>query len=250
MRNMRKVGLCGFCLLVLLASVVLSAPATGSNPASGSVTVPGAPGGSATDSWTGTILPGANATSSCEHFEPASDQHGIAITVPAGTYDTVDAKFEFSITWDAGSSSDEILTVVDPTGHVVGSSDGGSNIEKVVAHDLFPGTYNVLACTFLSTLPTDYTGQLMVTTTARANEPSLPSAPANGFAFSAAVPVDNQRDQAEPLLQIDKSGHIYDCGPTGFSNFSDYASGLDRRWRPVPPTRDASARPAGDRRRR
>ena len=123
-----------------------------------------------------------------------------------------------------GSSSDEILTVVDPTGHVVGSSDGGSNIEKVVAHDLFPGTYTVLACTFLSVLPTDYTGQLLVTTTTRANEPSLPSAPANGFAFSAAVPVDNQRDQSEPLLQIDKSGHIYDCGPTGFSNFSDYAS--------------------------
>jgi hypothetical protein len=221
---MRKTCLVTFSLLVLLASAVLSGPATGSNPSSGSITVPPTAGGTATDSWTGTIMPGANATSSCEHFEPVSDQHAVTVNVPPGTYDTVDAKFEFTITWDAASSSDEILTVVDPTGHLVGSSDGGSNIEKVVGNNLPPGTYTVLACTFLSVLPTDYTGQLQVTTTARADEASLPSAPANGLAFSAAVAADNQRDQAEPLLEIDKAGHVYDCGPTGFSNFADYTS--------------------------
>jgi hypothetical protein len=220
---MRKTCLVTFCLLVLLAAAVLTGAATGSNPSSSSITVPATAGQTATDTWTGTILAGADATSSCEHFETISDQHAVTINVPAGVYDTVDAQFEFSITWDAASSSDEILTVLDPTGHVVGSSDGGSNIEKVLANNLPPGTYTVLACPFLAVTPTAYTGQLKITTTARASEQSLPSAPANGFAFSAAVAADNQRDQAEPLLQIDKAGNIYDCGPTGFSNFSDYS---------------------------
>jgi len=37
------------------------------------------------------------------------------------------------------------------------------------------------------------------------------------------VASDNQRDQAEPLLEIDKAGNVYDCGPDRLSNASDYA---------------------------
>jgi hypothetical protein len=37
------------------------------------------------------------------------------------------------------------------------------------------------------------------------------------------VPADPQRDEAEPLIEIDRAGNIYTCGPTGFSNASDYA---------------------------
>jgi uncharacterized repeat protein (TIGR01451 family) len=51
----------------------------------------------------------------------------------------------------------------------------------------------------------------------------LPSADPQGLAFSASVASDNQRDEAEPLIEIDKAGNVYDCGPTGFSNASDYA---------------------------
>ena len=50
-----------------------------------------------------------------------------------------------------------------------------------------------------------------------------PSANAQGLAFSASVPADPQRDEAEPLIEIGRDGHIYTCGPTGFSNASDYA---------------------------
>src|SRR5207302_10905047 len=50
-----------------------------------------------------------------------------------------------------------------------------------------------------------------------------PSAPAQGLQFSAAVPADNQRDESEPLMEINKSGNIFTCGPTGFSNVADYA---------------------------
>ena len=207
-------------LSVVFLLVVGSAGA--SSPATSSVTVPSTAGQTITDTWTGTILAGANATSSCSGFQAVSDQHVVTINVPAGTYDTLDANFKFTITW-ADASFDEILTVLDPQGDEVGSSDGGSNVETVVANNLPPGNYTVLACPFLAAAPVNYTGKLEITTTARTIEPSLPSAPANGLAFSAAVASDNQRDQSEPLLEIDKAGNVYDCGPTGFSNGADYA---------------------------
>src|SRR5436853_577282 len=78
------------------------------------------------------------------------------------------------------------------------------------------GDYDVMACGFINVLPQDYSGSLVVTTSA--GEASLPSTPAQGLQFSAAVPADNQRDESEPLMEIDKSGHVYTCGPTGFSN--------------------------------
>jgi hypothetical protein len=220
---MRKVGLLILGLLVVLVSTLVSGTATGSTPPTSSVTVPSAAGQTVTDNWTGMIPPGVNATSSCAGFEALSDQHVVTINVPPGTYDTIDATFRFSITWADASNNDEILTVLDPNGDEVGSSDGGSNVETVVANNLPPGDYTVLACAFLSLALVDYTGQLEVTTTARTIEADLPSAPANGLAFSAAVASDNQRDQSEPLLEIDKAGHVYDCGPTGFSNVSDYS---------------------------
>jgi uncharacterized repeat protein (TIGR01451 family) len=205
------------------ATLLISTGSAGaSSPATSSVTVPSTAGQTITDTWTGTILAGANATSSCSGFQAVSDQHVVTINVPAGTYDTLDANFKFTITW-ADASFDEILTVLDPQGDEVGSSDGGSNVETVVANNLPPGNYTVLACPFLAAAPVNYTGKLEITTTARTIEPSLPSAPANGLAFSAAVASDNQRDQSEPLLEIDKAGNVYDCGPTGFSNGADYA---------------------------
>lgn len=220
---MRKAGLLTLGLLAALVVAVLSGSAAGSVPPTSSVTVPSTVGQTVTDTWTGTILPGANATSSCSGaFQPVSDQHVVTVNVPPGTYDTVEARFRFSITWADAGTSDEILTVLAPDGTEVGSSDGGSNVETVSATNLPAGNYTVLACSFLSPVPVNYEGRLELTTAAHLND-IIPSAPANGLAFSAAVASDNQRDQAEPLLEIDKDGRVYDCGPTGFSNFSDYA---------------------------
>jgi len=205
------------------ASLLLAGASVASTPPSSSVTVPSTAGVTVTAEWTGEILPGANATSSCAGFEAFSDQHDIAITVPAGTYDAVDAAFKFTITWPNATTHDEILTVLDPQGEEVDSSDGGTNIETVNANSLPAGTYTVLACPFAAATPVTYNGKLEITTTTRTSEPSLPSAPAQGLEFSASVASDNQRDQAEPLIEIDKAGNVYDCGPTGFSNASDYA---------------------------
>ena len=105
----------------------------------------------------------------------------------------------------------------------IGSSDGGTTKETVIAHNLGPGTYHVLACGYVNSTPQPYQGTLTVETVARSASTSLKSASAQGLAFSAAVPADPQRDEAEPLIEIDRDGHIYTCGPTGFSAASDYA---------------------------
>lgn len=212
-------------LPALLAAVflLLAGSSVASTPPTSSVTVPSTGGQTVTSTWTGTIQPGVNPTSSCA--PPSSslvDEHAVTINVPAGTYDAVDAAFKFTITW-TDATHDEILTVLDPQGEEIDSSDGGSNIETVNANSLPQGTYKALACAFAAAVPVEYTGNLEVTTTTRASEPSLPSADAQGLAFSASVAADNQRDEAEPLLEIDKEGFVYDCGPTGFSNASDYA---------------------------
>jgi hypothetical protein len=208
---------------VVVAALLAAAVASGSTPPTSSVTVPTAAGQTVTDTWTGSIPPGTNPTSSCAGLPAVLvDEHVVTINVPAGAYDTIDAAFKFTISW-ADAGNDEILTVLDPAGDPVGSSDGSSNVETVTANNLLPGDYKVRACAFLSTAAVPYTGKLEITTTAHAAESSLLSAPAQGLAFSASVASDNQRDQAEPLLEIDKAGNVYDCGPTGFSNASDYS---------------------------
>jgi hypothetical protein len=194
-----------------------------STPPASTVTVPTSAGQTVTTTWTGTIQPGGNPASACAPVSSSPvDEHAATIEVAAGTYDTIDAAFRFTIEW-ADAAQDEILTVVDPQGEVVDSSDGPSNAETVTANSLSSGTYRALACAFVATEPVPYTGTLEVTTSTRAAEPTLPSAPAQGLEFSASVAADNQRDQAEPLIEIDKAGNVYDCGPTGFSNASDYA---------------------------
>jgi hypothetical protein len=218
----RRTRAVGVLAAGLAAGVALFAVGSGvaSTPSSSTLTVPATEGQTVSAEWVGTIPPGANPTSNCSGFEAVSDQHAVTINVAPGTYDTLEATFTFTITW-ADATHDEILTVLDPDGETVGSSDGGSNVETVVAINLSEGTYNALACAFAAALPVGYEGKIEITTAVP--EPPLPSAPAQGLAFSASVASDNQRDQAEPLIEIDKAGNVYDCGPTGFSNSSDYA---------------------------
>ena len=217
------------CLALLVLTLAFVAVGGASTLPAGSLAVPTtAPSSAAPDNWTGTIPAGSNPTSQCTGLPGApEDHHTVNVTVAPGTYNSVVATFAFSITWTPTSGvedvNDEILTVFAPDGSVVGSSDGSSTTEKVVATNLPPGAYDVVACGFVNTLPQSYSGKAEVTTAAIASEPSLPSAPAQGLQFSAAIPADNQRDEAEPLIEIDKAGNTYACGPTGFSNVSDYA---------------------------
>jgi hypothetical protein len=211
-----------FILAVLGAAAGIAGAST---PPSHAVQVPASPGQSVTVTWTGTIPPSAGPTNSCTPIPaPLTDEHDIVLTVPAGFYNTLSADFQFQINWTpavAENTSDEILTVQYSNGDEVGSSDGGTPSEAVFAEDLKADTYKVLACGFSNTQPQDYTGKLTITT--KNPEAPLPSVDAQGLAFSASVAADNQRDEAEPLVEIDGDGDMYTCGPTGSSNASDYA---------------------------
>jgi hypothetical protein len=209
-----------------------------STPSTQSIAVPAKAGQTAQITWTGTIPPAsAHPTNSCNGAGVGVDDEGITLATPRRGYDRIDATFTFRISWTPSnptgdeSASDEVLTVNsadqqdpgDNESSEIGSSDTSSTEEVVVAHNLGPGTYHALACGFVNSTPQDYTGTLTIETTAKPAKVSLPSAPAQGFQFSASVPADPQRDEAEPLIEISRDGHIYTCGPTGFSNGSDYA---------------------------
>jgi hypothetical protein len=229
-------------LVLIGAACALGAVKVGaSTPDTSSVSVPPTPATTSV-SWTGTV-PAANVHPTSDCNDPGTgvaDPHNVVVSVPDTGYSNIVTEFTFKITWAASgptgdnTSNDEILTVnapggadpQDTKGPEVGSSDSSSNTETVVAHNLAPGTYQVLACGYTNTTAQDYTGTLTVTTTAASaggGEASLPSADAQGLSFSASVPADPQRDEAEPLVEIDRAGNIYTCGPTGFSNASDYA---------------------------
>jgi hypothetical protein len=214
----RAATLCAATGGTLLLAVGLAGAST---PPTSSITVPSTAGQTVSVTWTGTIPPGANPTNSCAATAgtPLVDEHSSAVTVPPGLYDSLSATFTFSITW-ADALNDEILTVLGPGGTVVGSSDGGTNTETVVGTRLESGTYRVVACAFAAAQPVTYNGKLEIRT--EAGETSLPSANANGLEFSAAVAADNQRDESEPLVEIDRAGNIYSCGPTGSSQAADY----------------------------
>ena len=222
-----------------LATAALGALHGGAaTPTTQGVTVPAKIGQSVSVSWTGTIpVASAHPTNDCNAAGVGSDQADVAVTIPRKGYDRFDAVFTFQIAWTPSNPTgqetlnDEILTVnsssgqdpADTTGRELGSSDGSDTKETVVAHNLAPGTYHVLACGFVNSTPQPYNGTLTVQTVARAATASLKSVDAQGLSFSSAVPSDPQRDEAEPLITSDAAGILYTCGPTGFSNASDYA---------------------------
>jgi hypothetical protein len=229
----------GVALLLLVAGAItaLTSGSEAATPAQQSVTAPTTPGQTVTRTWTGTI-PGASdgaGTSSCKGRTVGVDRAGIHIDVPAGAYDKVDLQFKFTITWtDATGLNDEVLTVINKdvadmgggdtegnTDSEVGSSDTSDTTEQVVGSNLPTADYEADACEFTPGTPQDYNGTLEIT--AKAKEADLPAADAHGLAFSASVPADPQRDAGEPLIEIDKAGNAYTCGPTGFSNAAEYA---------------------------
>ena len=151
-----------------------------SNPATSNITVPAAAGQSVTVTWTGEIPPLVNGTSDCTNFAdtPLADQHVPTINVPAGIYNSVNAKFTFNISWDGSAGNDEVLTVLKPDGTAVGSSDTSNPSETVTATNLPAGTYKVIACGFMSgPSPQAYVGKLTIDTSAGGGPPPPPPTP-------------------------------------------------------------------------
>ena len=179
----------GFVLCAVGAMLAMFSFA--STPPSSSITVPSSSGQTVTVTWTGTIPPLVNGTSDCANLAdtPAVDQHLPTITVPAGVYSTVNAKFTFNITWDDNSGNDEILTVLKPDGTELGNSDTSNppSTETVTGTNLGGGTYKVIACGFISG-PTaqPYTGKLTIVTTSNATPSPTPTPTATPVVPNAA----------------------------------------------------------------
>jgi hypothetical protein len=224
-------------VIVLSAAAALAAGALGttavaSTPGSSTITVPQSINKSASVKWTGSIPPASDGASDCSTIpaNATSDPHAIKLVVPGGTglYKKLAVTMTFLIKWTPANptgkedASDEILTVLDPQGNEIASSDGGSPTESLTVDDPKPGTYTALACGFVNSVPQPYTGIASLTTAPHAL-PSGPLSSTGGLAFSASVPSDPQRNEAEPAVVTDRDGLIYTCGPNGFSNVADYA---------------------------
>src|SRR3954470_3758539 len=183
-----------------------------SSPATSTITVPSVVGQKVEVTWTGEIPPLANATSDCTNLAdtPAVDQHLPTINVPAGIYNSLNAKFEFNISWDGASGNDEILTVLNPDGSTLASSDGGDPTETVTGKNLAQGTYKVIACGFTNTSSQAYVGKLTITTIAGGvvrPPPIPPTAAAPGLPryYNFAPPATIGEAAGEPTIGFNKT---------------------------------------------
>src|SRR5687767_11561332 len=157
----------------------LAIPAFASDPPVHDVTVPTTAGQSVVLEWTGSVPAGAvgAATNSCSGV--LEDDHLVNLTVPPGTYEQVQVTAGFHIEWDDGGQ-DLVLTVLFDGATEIGSSDGGTPEENVVATKPPQGTYTVMACAFLASVPTNYRGRLTLTATEPSQNPPAGTGNASG----------------------------------------------------------------------
>jgi hypothetical protein len=154
----RRLVIIGTVIAAAFAAVALNIGA--STPPTQSVAVPAKAGQTVQLSWTGTIPPAsAHPTNDCNGAGVGNDDEGITVAIPRKGYDRIDATFTFKISWTPSNPNgdetlnDEVLTVNsadqqdpgDTTTSELGSSDGSTTEEVVVAHNLAPGTYSPAA---------------------------------------------------------------------------------------------------------
>jgi hypothetical protein len=167
-------------MMAVAALACFPLPVLASEPPSHDLTVPTAVGETVTVEWTGTAPPGAPgaATNSCTSGV-LEDHHLINLMVPDGAYDSVQVAARFHIEWDDGGQ-DLVLTVLFEGATEIGSSDGGTPEENVVSTNPPDGTYTVMACAFLASVPTDYRGRLTLTATEPSRNPPAGTGNASG----------------------------------------------------------------------
>src|SRR4028119_1292650 len=165
---------------IVAALACFSMPARASDPPSQDVAIPTTAGQTITVEWTGTVPPGAPgaATNSCTSGV-LEDNHLINLSVPDGTYEGVQVTAGFHVEWDDGGQ-DLVLTVLYDGATEIGSSDGGTPEENVVATNPPGGTYTVMACGFLANVPPTYRGSLTLTATEPSQNPAAGKGNATG----------------------------------------------------------------------
>lgn len=203
-------------LFAVSLALLIAAPgaALASTPATSTVAVPTTAGATVTDAWTGTAPPATFLDSTCfPGASPLVDEHAVTISVAPGTYDLVNARFTFNITWTPASgnvgTNDLILTLIGPDGLEIDSSDGGAPTETVVADNLAAGTYRVVVCGFLNINDQAYDATLRVTTTGQTAPPTN-ILRAAGKAWGKPVKVTPENGFGyEPTLLVDTYGNAF-----------------------------------------
>ena len=168
--------------------------------------------------WTGTIpaatrIRRATATGA---GDGAVDQHGITVTFPARATRRSTPTFTFPITWTpANPTGDETAERRDPDVNVPDGPTRPTRRDARSARATAARRPRPSSRTTSRRAPTTCSRAASPTRrrrttparsrsrrSARSARHSLPSADAQGLAFSAAVPADPQRDEAEPLMEI------------------------------------------------
>lgn len=212
--------------LGIVGAMLAPTAAVASDPASSTLAVPSSPGETAPVTWTGTVgAPDSHLTSDCATGPGEThDFHELTLEVPelqALTYEVT-----FAITWEPASgdkdSNDLMFAIREggADGDIVHQEDTASTTERATLVELPAGTYTVEVCAYNNLSPQDYTGSVTASTIDPRDQPE--PAPSRGLEFAASVPADIQRDEGEPLIEIDGNGRIYTCGPTGVSQAEDY----------------------------
>jgi hypothetical protein len=206
--------------LLGLGMLLLAQPTMASEPATSDVSPSSAPGEQVEVSWTGTIPPAVNATSSCAGaFETTADAHTVNLAIPAGLYDDADVQATFSLTF--AGATDAILTVVAPDGTSDSSDSGGGGAsESVLLSNPAAGSYRVLACAFLGTGPQSYTGTLVLATTASDGVAKVAtcSAPRQSLKFTQDY-IDRSRAGGEPIVATHPDGTLLWGSHAGTTHF-------------------------------
>ena len=202
----------------VIASIALAGPTSASEPPSHTVAAPAAPG-TVKVTWTGTIPPGVGPTSSCNAATPG-DSHDIELQVPDGLYNAATSQASFKISWEE-SNNDEVLTVNGPDGERRAPATAAATARSS------PATTSRAASTPSPRAASPPRPRRPTPASSPSRPPSAPSRAAGrrrqGPGFSASVPADPSRDEAEPDMRVDGDGNVVTCGPTGFTGASDYA---------------------------
>jgi hypothetical protein len=220
------------CLAAAAAVTFLNAPVGASEPESHDITITATPGTQSVQ-WTGTVpfAPTGAATNSCD-ADPSglgNDVHTINVAVADNIYLNVVARAEFRIDWEPGpdtpapTSPPDLVLTLQKDDTTILSSDGGEPNESIFVLNPTSGAFSALACSFAALPPgTPYTGTFTVTVDEGSAFTAPPSVDAQGLAFSASLVNDLQHPIGEPLVEVDKDGVIYTCGPVG-SPLPDFA---------------------------
>ncbi len=190
-------------LTLLVSAAAFAGAAVASTPGSSALTVPRT--GSVQAAWSGSVSAGVG-LDGCSAQVGSADHHTLTLSVPAGLYDSSEAKL--TVTIDAKADNDLDLLITDPSGTAVASGATSGGDETAVVANPGPGDYDVTVCDS-SVAPDDYTAEAVIESAAKAKAGAAPAGAAKNviadqqLTFTPATVVDPVLFGGEPGINVD-----------------------------------------------